>query len=87
MLMGDGQNRRFRGQDEIEGIVSQGFDLHGHLDIEVVCFPLEPDLGHPVSLEIEIFIASQRHRGDVELMVDDSLRPIIARIETQPLRA
>jgi hypothetical protein len=87
VLMVDGQDRRFRCQNELEGITSQGFDLHGHLDIEVVRFLLKPDLGHPVSLEIEMFIAPYRHRGDIELMSDDSLRPIVARVKPQPLRA
>jgi hypothetical protein len=34
-----------------------------------------------------MFIAPHRHRSDVVLMVDDLLRPIVARVETQPLRA
>ncbi len=50
------QHRRLRGKDEIEGIAAQGLDLHGHLDIELVCFLLEPDLGHQVSLKIEMVI-------------------------------
>jgi hypothetical protein len=83
----DGQARGFWRQDEIEGIAPQGFDLHGHVDIEVVCFLREPDLDDPVALQIEMFIAPLRRRRDGELMVDDALRPVDARVETQPLRA
>jgi hypothetical protein len=87
MLMGNGQNRCFRRQDEVEGVAPQGFDLHGYLDIEIVRLLPEPDLCDPVPLQIEMFIAPQGRRGDAKLMVDDSLRAIVAGVEAQPLRA
>jgi hypothetical protein len=82
MLVIDRQQRRFGHQDEIERIAAQGLYLHGHLDIKTVCFPLEPDLGYPISLKIEVFIPSQRRRKDAELMADDSLSSIIAWMKT-----
>jgi hypothetical protein len=50
-------------QNGLSERASHGFDLHGHLDIEVVRFLVEPDLGHPVSLEVEMFIAPRRREG------------------------
>jgi hypothetical protein len=82
MRMIDRQHRRFRHHEEIEGIATQGLDLHGYLDIEVVYFLLEPDLGHPVSLQVEMLITPQRYRTHDQLMADDSLRSIVARMKT-----
>jgi hypothetical protein len=82
MRMIDRQHRRFRHHEKIKGIVTQGLDLHGYLDIEVVYFLLEPDLGHPVSLQIKMLITPQRYRTHDQLMADDSLRSIIAGMKT-----
>ena len=56
--MQDRQPHRLRQQDEIVRVVVQGADLHGHVDLEAIGPSLEPELGYPIPLQIEMQITA-----------------------------
>ena len=66
--------------------MSQGFDLHRHIDVEMIRCLFEPGLGHKVSLEIKMVISPEWCWINVELMLDDTLCSIVARMKPQSLR-
>lgn len=86
MLVIDGQMNRFGSQDEIEDIGSQGLNLHGHGDIEMIGFLRKPNLGYTVSLKIEMLVPALWHGRDHDFMIDDPLGAVVAGMETQLLR-
>ena len=50
-------------------------------------FALKPDLSDAITFQVEMFILSVRCGTDVELMSDDALRAVAARVKAELLRA